>query len=43
VLQRMAKADHQLTGVYIRHARYRSFYPAQSSFAAITPTIKRHQ
>jgi type IV secretory pathway TrbD component len=42
-LQRMAKSDSELTKTYIRHARYRTFYPAQSSFAAIRPQLKKHQ
>ena len=30
VLQRMGKADPLLRRVYLRHIRYRSFYPAKS-------------
>jgi type IV secretion system protein VirB3 len=30
VLQRMGKADPQLRQVYMRHIRYRPFYPAKS-------------
>jgi type IV secretion system protein TrbD len=30
VLQRMGKADPQLRQVYVRHIRYRQFYPAKS-------------
>ena len=30
VLQRMGKADSQLRQVYVRHIRYRQFYPAKS-------------
>ena len=30
VLQRMGKADPLLRHVYLRHIRYRSFYPAKS-------------
>jgi len=30
VLQRMGKADPQLRQVYLRHIRYRPFYPAKS-------------
>lgn len=41
VLQRMAKADYQMTKVYIRHVRYKTFYAAQSSYAAIDPNIKK--
>lgn len=29
-LQRMGKADPQLRQVYLRHIRYRQFYPAKS-------------
>jgi type IV secretion system protein VirB3 len=31
VLQRMGKADPLLRQVYMRHIRYRSFYPAKSA------------
>jgi type IV secretory pathway TrbD component len=37
VLARMGKADPLLRHVYLRHIRYRSFYPAKSRFTA-TPT-----
>ena len=30
VLQRMGKADPMLRQVYLRHIRYRAFYPAKS-------------
>lgn len=30
ILQRMGKADPQLRHVYLRHIRYRQFYPAKS-------------
>jgi type IV secretion system protein VirB3 len=30
VLQRMAKADPMLRQIYMRHIRYRPFYPAKS-------------
>jgi type IV secretion system protein TrbD len=30
VLKRMGKADPQLRQIYLRHIRYRSFYPAKS-------------
>ncbi len=43
VLQRMNKADSQMTKIYLRHVKYRSFYPAQSSVAALAPTIKKQQ
>ena len=34
VLQRMGKADPLLRQVYLRHIRYRSFYPAKSGLYA---------
>src|SRR5689334_11117411 len=34
VLQRMGKADPLLRQVYLRHTRYRSFYPAKSGLHA---------
>ena len=43
VLQRMAKSDHQLSSIYLRHTKYRTFYSAQSSVHAIVPNIKKHQ
>ena len=30
VLQRMGKADPMLRQIYVRHIRYRAFYPAKS-------------
>ena len=39
-LQRAAKADPQLSRVYVRHARYRAYYPAQSRASARLATIK---
>jgi len=44
VLARMGKADPLLRHVYLRHIRYRSFYPAKSRLAApptTTPTTWR--
>lgn len=39
VLQRMGKADPQLRQIYMRHIRYRSFYPAKSGmFSRCLPT-----
>ncbi len=41
VLKRMGKADPQLRQVYLRHIRYRGFYPAKSglySSCLSTPT-----
>ncbi len=43
VLQRMAKADYLMSKVYLRHARYKTFYAAQSSYAAVDPTIQKQQ
>jgi type IV secretion system protein TrbD len=39
-LQRAAKADPQLSRVYLRHVRYRSFYEAQSRVTAREPEIR---
>ncbi|MGI9074130.1 MAG: conjugal transfer protein TrbD [Bryobacteraceae bacterium] len=39
VLQRMGKADPMLRHIYMRHIRYRSFYPAKSGlFSYCLPT-----
>lgn len=43
ILQRMTKADNQMSKIYLRHVKYRSFYPAQSSVNALIPAIKKHQ
>jgi type IV secretion system protein VirB3 len=43
VLQRMAKSDYQLSTIYIRHSRYKTFYSAQSAVSAIVPNIKKQQ
>jgi type IV secretory pathway TrbD component len=43
VLQRMAKSDHQLTSIYLRHCKYKTFYAAQASVDAIVPNVKKHQ
>ena len=38
VLQRMGKADPTLRQVYMRHVRYRAFYPAKSAlFSSCVP------
>lgn len=34
ILQRMGKADPKLRQVYLRHIRYRQFYPAKSGLYA---------
>jgi len=40
VLARMGKVDPLLRHVYVRHVRYRAFYPAKSRLAA-PPTTTR--
>ena len=32
ILQRMGKSDPMLRQIYMRHIRYRAFYPAKSGF-----------
>jgi hypothetical protein len=39
-LQRAAKADPQFSNVYLRHARYRTYYPAQSHVTAHIASIR---
>ena len=34
VLQRMGKADPMLRHIYMRHIRYRAFYPAKSGLSS---------
>ena len=42
VLQRMGKADPMLRQVYMRHVRYRAFYPAKSAlFSSCVPHPSR--
>ena len=42
VLKRMGKADPQLRQVYLRHIRYRAFYPAKSGlYSRCLPTPAR--
>ena len=42
VLSRMGKADPMLRQVYIRHVKYRPFYPAKSGlFSESLPTPRR--
>ena len=38
VLRQMAKADRKLRQVYLRHRRYRAYYPARSTPFRINPT-----
>lgn len=39
-LQRAAKTDPQFSSVYLRHARYRTYYPAQSHVTAHVSSIR---
>jgi type IV secretion system protein VirB3 len=39
-LQRAAKADPQFSRVYLRHARYRAYYAAQSRVTARISSIR---
>lgn len=39
-LQRAAKADPQFSRVYLRHARYRAYYAAQSRATARVPSVR---
>ncbi len=43
VLQRMAKHDPQLSRVYLRHAKTKTFYPAAPHLSAVEPEPKKHQ
>ena len=42
VLQRMGKADPMLRQVYVRHTRYRAFYPAKSALfsSCVQPSLR---
>lgn len=42
-LQRMAKHDPQLSGVYRRHVNKKIYYPAAAHFTALDPMIKKQQ
>lgn len=42
VLQRMGKADPLLRHIYIRHIRYRAFYPAKSGLLSHCVPIPRN-
>ncbi|MGA2214768.1 MAG: conjugal transfer protein TrbD [Bryobacteraceae bacterium] len=42
VLQRMGKADPLLRQIYIRHIRYKTFYPAKSGFLSRCVSIPRN-
>jgi type IV secretion system protein TrbD len=39
VLQRMGKADPLLRRVYMRHIRYRAWYPAKSGVYSVSATM----
>lgn len=39
-LRRMGKADPQMIEVFMRHIRYKSFYPARGRFTARTKNIR---
>jgi len=41
VLQRMGKADPLLRKVYVRHIRYRQFYPAKSGLHSTCVPVPR--
>lgn len=40
-LQRMAKADPEMSKVYRRHLRYKAFYPAISDVRATPPDVRK--
>jgi type IV secretion system protein VirB3 len=42
VLQRMGKADPLLRQIYVRHIRYKSFYPAKSGLLSRCVPIPRN-
>lgn len=42
VLKRMGKADPQLRQVYLRHIRYRPFYPAKSGLYSGSLSTPKH-
>jgi type IV secretory pathway TrbD component len=41
LLQRMGKADPLLRHIYLRHIRYRSFYPAKSGLLSRCAAVPR--
>ena len=41
VLRAMGKADPVLSKVYVRHVRYRAYYPARSRFGAPSAVHRR--
>ena len=42
VLQRMGKADPLLRQIYVRHIRYRAFYPAKSGLFSRCVPVSRN-
>jgi type IV secretion system protein VirB3 len=42
VLQRMGKADPLLRHIYVRHIRYRAFYPAKSGLLSSCVPVPRN-
>ncbi len=42
VLQRMGKADPLLRHIYVRHIRYRAFYPAKSGLLSSCLPVPRN-
>lgn len=42
VLSRMGRSDPMLRHVYLRHIRYRAFYPAKGLLGGQTAAIPRH-
>jgi type IV secretion system protein TrbD len=42
VLSRLGNQDPIMSKIYLRHIRYRIFYPAHGRFTAPTPTYKSH-
>jgi len=42
VLQRMGKADPLLRHIYVRHIRYRAFYPAKSGLLSSCLRVPRN-
>ena len=42
VLQRMGKADPLLRHIYVRHIRYKAFYPAKSGLLSCCAPIPRN-
>jgi type IV secretory pathway TrbD component len=43
VLQRLAKIDPQISRVYVRHVRYRNYYPASGHPRAQMPEVRAQQ